>query len=432
MAPYTPVSLKNVPVDYQMIGSRLSNSVIEEKLKWQSGKRIKWLFFNREDKTKKISQTIDFYSLNPKFVKISPLYPFTFQPNLLPTIYPTMNYQHLFDRNPYPCWIYNVETLRFLAVNRAATLKYGYSVAEFLGKTIVDIRQEDDRITLLQRVKKLDANEINNEVWQHQTKSGRIFYVRILSQELSFEGQNARLITAVDIDNKVRTEQRNVEQSRLLHKQKQELELLRDNLRLEKQNLAALINNTTDIIWSVNQELRLVSYNRGYSSYIENWCGKQPRSGDHTAAYATSDAEITEWEGYYKRALNGEDFKVELLIPADQSPIFIDARFHPIKDTDGSVIGVGCNCRDITEYKKHLLQVQEQNRQLREIAWIQSHKVRSPLASILGLLEVFNEEDLSDPDNTGVLEKIKIAANDLDNVIYEVVHNAQGTKTDFN
>jgi len=69
---------------------------------------------------------------------------------------------------------------------------------------------------------------------------------------------------------------------------------------------------------------------------------------------------------------------------------------------------------------------------LREIAWIQSHKVRSPLASILGLLEVFNEEDLSDPDNTGVLEKIKIAANDLDNVIYEVVHNAQGTKTDFN
>jgi len=54
------------------------------------------------------------------------------------------------------------------------------------------------------------------------------------------------------------------------------------------------------------------------------------------------------------------------------------------------------------------------------------------LASILGLLEVFNEEDLSDPDNTGVLEKIKIAANDLDNVIYEVVHNAQGTKTDFN
>jgi PAS domain-containing protein len=299
--------------------------------------------------------------------------------------------------------------------------------------TIADIRPEDHRVALFERLKKLDPSEINNEVWQHRTKSGHIFYVRILSQELSFGGESARLITAIDIDNKVRTEQRNIEQSRLLHQQKQELELLRDNLRLEKQNLAALINNTTDIIWSVNQELRLVSYNRGYISYIENWCGKQPVSGDHTAAYATSEGQITEWEGYYKRALSGEDFKVELLISAaDQSSIFIDARFHPIKDTDGSIIGVGCNCRDITEYKKHLLQVQEQNRQLREIAWIQSHKVRSPLASLLGLLDVFNRDDLSDPDNTRVLDKIKIAANDLDNVICEVVHNAQGTKTDFN
>jgi PAS domain S-box-containing protein len=337
------------------------------------------------------------------------------------------DHHHLFERNPYPCWIYNIETLRFLAVNRAAILKYGYSTTEFLTKTIVDIRPKSEELVLLERLKTLNSDKINDGVWQHRTKSGHVFYVRVLSQELSFNGQNARLIIAIDIDNKIRTEQRNVEQSRLLLQQKQELELLRDNLRREKQNLAALINNTTDIIWSVNQELRLISYNHGYASYIENRCGKQAESGAYTAAYATSGEEITEWEGYYKRALNGEDFKIELLIPGDNAHVFVDARFHPIKDTDGSIIGVSCNCRDITEYKRHLLQVQEQNKQLREIAWIQSHKVRSPLASILGLVDVFDKEDLTHPDNTKVLEKIKIAAKELDHVIYEVVHNAQKT-----
>jgi PAS domain S-box-containing protein len=343
-----------------------------------------------------------------------------------------MNYEHLFERNPNPCWIYNIDTLRFLAVNKAATLKYGYSNEEFLSKTIVEIRPEKDQPALLERLKTLDPDGINSEVWQHQTKAGHTFYVRILSQELVFKDQKARFITAIDIDNKVRTEQRNVAQSHLLQQQKQELELLRDNLRLEKQNLAALINNTTDIIWSVNQDFRLISYNRSYASFIKNWCGIEPKSGHHTAVYGTNDEQIIEWEGFYKRALEGEDFKIELAILFDSTHLFIDAQFHPIKDTDGSIIGVSCNCRDITEYKRQLLQVQEQNKQLREIAWIQSHKVRSPLASILGLLEVFNKEDPSHPDNPKILEKIKIAANELDDVIYEVVHNAQGTKPGFN
>lgn len=346
---------------------------------------------------------------------------------VLPAIYPTMNYEHLFERNPNPCWVYNVDTLRFLAVNTAAILKYGYEREEFLSKTIVEIRPDDDQYALLERLKTLDPNGINSEVWRHQTKAGDIFYVRILSQELVFADQKARLITAIDVDNKIRIEQRNIEQSHQLQEHKQQLELLQDSLRLEKQNLAALINNTTDIVWSVNQHFVLICCNHNYVSFIKTWCGTDAKAGDHTSDYGTDVEQIKQWESFYKRALDGEHFKIELVIPFDDSHIFIDARFHPIKDTDGSIIGVSCNCRDITEYKRHLLQVQEQNKQLREIAWIQSHKVRSPLASILGLVDVFDKEDLTHPDNTKVLEKIKIAAKELDHVIYEVVHNAQKT-----
>jgi PAS domain S-box-containing protein len=45
-------------------------------------------------------------------------------------------------------WIYELDTLRFLAVNKAAVAKYGYSQDEFLAMTIADIRPDEDRPAL--------------------------------------------------------------------------------------------------------------------------------------------------------------------------------------------------------------------------------------------------------------------------------------------
>src|SRR5690606_19258207 len=36
-------------------------------------------------------------------------------------------YRELFEANPLPMWVYDRETLRFLAVNAAAVAHYGYS-----------------------------------------------------------------------------------------------------------------------------------------------------------------------------------------------------------------------------------------------------------------------------------------------------------------
>ena len=45
------------------------------------------------------------------------------------------SYRLLFDNNPQPMWIYDCDTLAFLAVNNAAVHYYGYTRAEFLGMT---------------------------------------------------------------------------------------------------------------------------------------------------------------------------------------------------------------------------------------------------------------------------------------------------------
>src|SRR5262245_1838538 len=53
-------------------------------------------------------------------------------------------YRLLFDANPQPMWVFDVDSLAFLAVNDAAVRHYGYSREEFLSMAVVDLRPEDD------------------------------------------------------------------------------------------------------------------------------------------------------------------------------------------------------------------------------------------------------------------------------------------------
>jgi len=62
----------------------------------------------------------------------------------------------LFENNPHPTWVFDRETLRFLAVNAAAVRKYGYSREEFLAMTLKDIRPPEDVPALLETVRALE------------------------------------------------------------------------------------------------------------------------------------------------------------------------------------------------------------------------------------------------------------------------------------
>lgn len=53
-----------------------------------------------------------------------------------------------FANSPYPMWIYDLDTLAFLKVNRAAVRTYGFSEKEFLRMTVLDIRPPGRRATV--------------------------------------------------------------------------------------------------------------------------------------------------------------------------------------------------------------------------------------------------------------------------------------------
>lgn len=119
-------------------------------------------------------------------------------------------YRLLFESNPQPTWVYDLETLRFLAVNDAAIEHYGYSREEFRQMTIKDIRPAEDVPALIDNVAHVTSGVNKAGVWRHQKKDGTIIDVEITAHTLIFGGRRAELVLANDITERKRAEEERI------------------------------------------------------------------------------------------------------------------------------------------------------------------------------------------------------------------------------
>lgn len=110
-----------------------------------------------------------------------------------------MTYRTLFMSHPMPLWIYDIETLRFLAVNDAALRKYGWSREEFNAMTIADIRPEHDVPALMDNVTRVTSGFEDAGIWTHKDRAGRAFPVQVYSHTIDWEGHKAEMVMAQEI-----------------------------------------------------------------------------------------------------------------------------------------------------------------------------------------------------------------------------------------
>lgn len=116
------------------------------------------------------------------------------------------SHREMFAANPVPMWVYDRETLRFLAVNSAAIDKYGYSREEFLALTIADIRSAEERARLQQYLEVTPDTIDHAGYWQHTVKSGQVIDVDIHAHPITFNGRDAELVMAQDVSHRLQAE----------------------------------------------------------------------------------------------------------------------------------------------------------------------------------------------------------------------------------
>ncbi len=115
-------------------------------------------------------------------------------------------HRRLFEHNPLPLWVYDLESLAFLAVNDAAIESYGYSREDFLGMTIADIRPEEDVPALRAHIARFRGKIDHAGIWRHKLRDGRIISVEITTHALDFGGRKAEMVLAIDVTERLEAE----------------------------------------------------------------------------------------------------------------------------------------------------------------------------------------------------------------------------------
>jgi diguanylate cyclase (GGDEF)-like protein/PAS domain S-box-containing protein len=115
------------------------------------------------------------------------------------------SFRLMFDSNPLPMCVYDCETLRFLAVNDAAVRHYGYSRAQFLAMTILDIRPPEQRAAVEEAVR-AGLQEGTDRFWPHTKADGSPIMVAIYKQALTHDGRSAALVAMIDVTERMRAE----------------------------------------------------------------------------------------------------------------------------------------------------------------------------------------------------------------------------------
>lgn len=105
----------------------------------------------------------------------------------------------LFELSPYPLWVFDAVTLRFLEVSHVALRMYGFSEAEFLSMAMPDLCApvQPDRVN--EAAGAADSAPPINGIWRHRTKSGREIEVDVFVQALPLWSANACLARARDV-----------------------------------------------------------------------------------------------------------------------------------------------------------------------------------------------------------------------------------------
>jgi PAS domain-containing protein len=208
----------------------------------------------------------------------------------------------------------------------------------------------------------------------------------------------------------------------------QQAEARRQNTIIEEHELKlnAIFDSSKDTHILVDQDLKVLAFNRAAAIFARNTYGKSLKIGESVLAYADKGV-AGPFEHLFRSSFAGKTIRHEWhMRPGTKYDSWKELEFVPVKDKHKNIIGVALNSTDITERKKQQEKINIQNAALTRIAIIQSHELRRPVASLLGIMALIKMEQ-QQTGNPEYLELLELTVQELDIKIREIVKDSENT-----
>jgi PAS domain S-box-containing protein len=129
-------------------------------------------------------------------------------------------YRQIFYKNPYPTWIFELDTLRIVEVNDAAVEKYGYEKSEFYRLTMRELHPSGEGELFVESIRSREPEvNVERKLWHHCNRSGELITVEITPHRIDYFGKPCMQVIINDVTERIRLEKELALQHRLKQQQ---------------------------------------------------------------------------------------------------------------------------------------------------------------------------------------------------------------------
>ncbi len=188
--------------------------------------------------------------------------------------------------------------------------------------------------------------------------------------------------------------------------------------------LKAFFDSSADCHVLLNPGLDVLYFNNTARAFIYRAYKKELCAGSNMLGFI-NPAYVNGFRKNCDAALSGDTVQDErLLTYKELGNIWWHISFVPVWDRNRNIIGLSFNAADVTAVKEQEESLRLKNESLVKIAYIQSHELREPVASIVGLMNLIKDDSKNTDEYLKLIEE---STMELDRKIFEIIAQTKGS-----